>query len=86
MNTIANIIAVKYPRNATDGKKSNVVSLTDKSQIKPTITNLLFNQSYDYCVIYYINELFITEKDSPTTYTRRQIIYHPLSSSVYIKP
>lgn len=77
---IAKLIGVRYPRSITDGKKSEVSNIDNKEDIQKYIRDHLFSQDYDYCVIKYDNELFITEKDTNSTWTRRTVIYHPLAS------
>jgi hypothetical protein len=82
MNVISKLIAVKYPRPNINGGKSDIIDIHYVDKIKPCIKEQLFVHNYDYVVVSYDNKLFICEKNSDTTYTRRDIMYHPLMNDL----
>ena len=82
MNIICKLIAVKYPRPDMAGNKSGIIEITDKNQIKAIIGENLFVDNYDYVVVSYEGKLFVCEKNGDKTYTRRDIIYHPLMNDL----
>ena len=82
MNIICKLIAVRYPRPNRTGAKSNLIGITDKTLIKSTVNEKLMVDNYDYVVVSYDNRLFVCEKNSDTTYTRRDVVYHPLMNEL----
>jgi len=81
--TIAKCVGVKYPRSTSvPGTKSDVISFVDKNIIQSTIKEMLFIDRYDYIIIFYNKELHICEKNTETTYSRREILYHPLGNEL----
>lgn len=47
-------------------------------QIKEYINRWLFQDKYNYILIFYKNELWMVELDSSNTYCKKRIDYHPL--------
>jgi hypothetical protein len=82
MNIIAKLIAVKYPRGVNAGKKSDVATIYYLDNIKSTIGEYLFIDNYDYVVLTYDGKLFVCEKNSDDSYSRRSILYHPLMNEL----
>ena len=82
MNIICKLIAVRYPRANMSGAKSDAIALHTVDKIKPCIQEQLFVHHHDYVVVSYDGKLFICEKNSDTTYTRRDVMYHPLMNDL----
>ena len=66
------------------GAKSDAIALHTVDKIKPCIQEQLFVHHYDYAVVSYDGKLFICEKNSDTTYTRREILYHTFQEELNI--
>ncbi|NBR07283.1 MAG: hypothetical protein EBT92_16175 [Planctomycetes bacterium] len=66
-------------------ENATAVELTEVSKIKETIINLLFTdspQTVDYLVVAYSDKTYLVERDSDTSYCKKEITYHPLMSKV----
>lgn len=65
--------------------KAAVIDLEDTSKIKETIIKLLFHdgpKDVDYLVVAYGDKTYLVERDSETSYCKKEISYHPLLSKV----
>jgi hypothetical protein len=67
-------------------KHSEVCGITDKTLIKPTITDMISNQGYNNILVNYMGEMFICERNrnAITVYTKKALKYHPLQNQVAI--
>jgi hypothetical protein len=65
--------------------KALAVELQDVTKIKETIISLLFTDGpklVDYLVVAYGDKTYLVERDSETSYCKKEITYHPLLSKV----
>jgi hypothetical protein len=65
--------------------KAVAIDLDDTLKIKETIINLLFHdgpKTVDYLVVAYGDKTYLVERDSETSYCKKEITYHPLLSKV----
>lgn len=92
MTIVAKILPVRQTRyfdtvkgDFCPASKSVSIDLEDTSKIKETIINLLFNdgpQTVDYLLVAYGDVTYLVERDSETSYCKKEITYHPLLSKV----
>ena len=85
----AKIAPVKYNSHFdwVKGKSShipdvNVIELEDVQLIKENIIDLLFKKMFNYLLVSFGTSVFVVERDSPTTYCKREVTYHPLMELV----
>ena len=94
MNTIPVICKIVGIRrysslDLTYGRKpqhSEVCSITDKTLIKSTITDMISNQGYSSILVNYMGEMFVCEpnRNVTTIYGKKALQYHPLGVQVTI--
>ena len=78
------LLGIKYPKAGMQYNRGNDTVATiipHEDDIKKLILHSLFNNENDAVLINFHGKLFVCEKLN-TTYTKREIIYHPLSSLV----
>jgi len=59
-----------------------LVELVDDSLIKSTIVELLFTKRYSYLLVAFGGKVYHVEKDTDTSYCKKEIEYHPLMDVV----
>jgi hypothetical protein len=65
--------------------KTAAIELEEVAKIKETIIKLLFSdgpKTVDYLVVAYGDKTYLVERDSETSYCKKEITYHPLLSKV----
>lgn len=92
MNTVSKILPIRLLgyfdtiRGEYDVTNDvNVIELGDVDLIKPAIINLLFSDGpkmVDYLLVTFAEQMFVVERDGPTSYCKRLVSYHPLMSKV----
>lgn len=85
----AKIAPVKYNNHFdwVKGKSSHipevkVIELEDVKLVKENIIDLLFKNTFNYLLVSFGTSVFVVERDSPTTYCKREVTYHPLMELV----
>lgn len=61
--------------------KSVPIEIHEESKIKETIINILFSdgpRTADYLLVSFDGRVYLVERDSETSYCKREITYHPL--------
>lgn len=90
MSIISKILAVQYNDyfdwlrldKADNIPNNHLVELGDVNLIKSTIVELLFTKRYDYLLVAYDGKVYHVEKDSDSSYCKKEITYHPLLEKV----
>ena len=78
------LIGISYPKLGVQYSRRHDDVATDiqaDDDIKANIINSLFTHGHDAVLLNYGGKLFVCEK-LDNTYTKREVIYHPLSSLV----
>jgi hypothetical protein len=88
MNTIARILPVRHTNyfdtirgDFCPAVKSVPIDIHEESKIKETIISILFNdgpRTADYLLVSFDSKVYLVERDSDTSYCKREITYHPL--------
>lgn len=92
MTTVAKILPVRLTGYFDTVKgdfcpadKAVAIELEEVAKIKETIIKLLFSdgpKTVDYLVVAYGDKTYLVERDSETSYCKKEITYHPLLSKV----
>lgn len=78
------LIGITYPKAGVQYHRRNddvATAIMNDTDIKSSIMNSLFNQHHDAVLLNYGGKLYVCEK-LDNTYTKREVIYHPLASLV----
>jgi hypothetical protein len=63
----------------------HVIDVPKEDDVKTLIVDLLFNDIYDCLLIGYNNSMYVVERDGDTSYSKRQVNYHPCSQLVMVQ-
>jgi len=79
------MLPVRYKSYIDRVKQPSTIHIpieTDDEKIKEFIHQWLFVDKYDYVLIFYKNELWLTETDNRNSesYCKKKIEYHPLQT------
>lgn len=89
---VSKILPVRYVNyfdtvrgSFTTNDNVHPLELADGAKIKESIVTLLFAdgpKTIDYLLISFTDKLYIVERDGTTSYTKREVSYHPLMAKV----
>ena len=64
------------------------IEIDSSDGIKTAIVNILFAEgpkAVDYLLVTFSDQMFVVERDSPTSYCKRLVTYHPLMERVKLE-